>query len=184
MPSRCNAVEGNTTFYAVPPPATVASWARQVPADFNLVCKLPRTITHEARLSGEATTTALDGFLEAIAPLGGRVGTVVAQLPGSFGPSDLGALAGFLRRLPRQSPHRFTVEVRHPSFFDGSAAARSLEQLLGRSSVEWIGFDTTTMFAAPPTTAAGARRVGEQASPAPPHRCPDRPPDRPLPRTG
>ncbi len=148
----CNAVEGNTTFYAVPPPSTIASWARQAPEEFNLVCKLPRTITHEARLRGERAERLLAEFLEAIEPLGARVATIVAQLPASFGPADLGQLARFVGTLPR-CVHRFAVEVRHPAFFDGSAAARSLEQLLGRNGIEWVPFDTTGLFADPPVTA-------------------------------
>ena len=42
--SWCNAVEGNTTFYGLPAPQTVASWAAEAPEDFRFVFKLPRTI--------------------------------------------------------------------------------------------------------------------------------------------
>jgi uncharacterized protein YecE (DUF72 family) len=38
----CNAVEGNTTFYATPARDTVASWAHQTGADFRFVLKLPK----------------------------------------------------------------------------------------------------------------------------------------------
>ncbi len=48
----CNAVEGNTTFYATPSRATVESWARQTSEEFRFVVKLPRTITHDGRLTG------------------------------------------------------------------------------------------------------------------------------------
>ena len=37
------------------------------------------------------------------------------QLPRSFSPSDVPALASFLRRLPRS--HRYAVAVSHPAFF-------------------------------------------------------------------
>ncbi|MGA8462757.1 MAG: DUF72 domain-containing protein, partial [Trebonia sp.] len=43
----CNAVEGNTTFYATPALDTVRSWAAQTEPDFRLVLKLPKAITHE-----------------------------------------------------------------------------------------------------------------------------------------
>jgi uncharacterized protein YecE (DUF72 family) len=39
----CNAVEGNTTFYATPARDTVATWARQTSPDFRFVIKLPRS---------------------------------------------------------------------------------------------------------------------------------------------
>lgn len=144
----CNAVEGNTTFYGVPSPSTVASWSEQAPADFRFVFKFPRAITHERRLRDTGREVA--EFLAAVAPLGERVWTVTAQLPASFGPQDLGALVVFLRSLP--AGHRYAVEVRHPRFFDGSAASRALAEALGAHGAEWVGFDTTTLFASPPTS--------------------------------
>ena len=46
----CNAVEGNTTFYATPTESVSAGWAAQVPAGFRFVNKLPRAVTHDRRL--------------------------------------------------------------------------------------------------------------------------------------
>src|SRR5690606_33633583 len=40
------AVEGNTTFYALPERDTVRSWAELLPADFHFCAKLPREISH------------------------------------------------------------------------------------------------------------------------------------------
>src|SRR5256885_1120594 len=139
--TRCNAVEGNTTFYATPARATVESWARQTDPGFRFVVKLPRSITHERRLDG------LRPFLEAIEPLGPRTHALWVQLPASFAPADLGALAGLLRRLPG----RCAVEVRHRAFFDDP---RALEKVLAAAGAEWIPFDTTTLFASPPTSDA------------------------------
>src|SRR5215471_17472100 len=50
----CNAVEGNTTFYATPAVGTVRSWAGQTSPDFRFVLKLPRVITHDRRLADVA----------------------------------------------------------------------------------------------------------------------------------
>jgi uncharacterized protein YecE (DUF72 family) len=143
----CNAVEGNTTFYATPARSTVESWARQTAPDFRFVVKLPKPITHERRLGGEVDEVR--AFLDAIEPLERRVHAVWVQLPGSFGPADLATLAGFLRRLPRV--HRYAVEVRHPAFFTDPRAERRLEEVLGRAEAEWIPFDTTVFFGRPPT---------------------------------
>ena len=74
------------------------------------------------------------------------------QLPGSFGPTDLGALAGFLRQLPRS--YRIAVEVRHPEFFTDDRSVAQLESVLARVDAEWIPFDTTTLFDGMPTSAA------------------------------
>jgi uncharacterized protein YecE (DUF72 family) len=143
----CNAVEGNTTFYAIPARATVESWAQQTDAAFRFVVKLPKSITHERRL-GEVGDE-LRSFLAAIEPLGPRAHVLWVQLPASFGPADLGALAGFLRRLP--GPYKTAVEVRHRAFFEDP---RSLEGVLGRAGAEWITFDTTALFRSRPTSDA------------------------------
>lgn len=146
----CNAVEGNTTFYATPARSTVETWAAQVSPDFRFVVKLPKPITHERRLID--VDEPLRAFLEAIEPLGPRAHALWIQLPGSFAPTDLGALAGFLRRLP--SAHRYAVEVRHRAFFADPRAARLLEGVLAGVGAEWVPFDTTAFFQSPPTSDA------------------------------
>ncbi|WP_199734179.1 DUF72 domain-containing protein [Micromonospora musae] len=146
----CDAVEGNTTFYATPARETVASWAEQTGPDFRFVVKLPKLITHERRLRD--ADDALHGFLDAIEPLGPRAHALWIQLPGSFGPTDVPVLARFLRRLP--TAHRYAVEVRHPAFFDDPRAARLLEQTLATVTAEWVPFDTTAFFSSPPTSDA------------------------------
>ncbi|MFG1860891.1 DUF72 domain-containing protein [Microbispora bryophytorum] len=144
----CNAVEGNTTFYATPSRSTVESWAGQTDPGFRFVVKLPKPITHERRLTG--ADDELRAFLDAIEPLGPRAHALWIQLPGSFGPADVGALAAFLGRLPRD--HRYAVEVRHRAFFDDPRAVRLLERVLTGAGAEWVPFDTTVLFRSPPTS--------------------------------
>ncbi|GAA3699473.1 DUF72 domain-containing protein [Nonomuraea antimicrobica] len=146
----CDAVEGNTTFYATPSRATVETWAAQTPPDFRFVVKLPKPVTHEHRLAGGEAE--LGAFLDAIEPLGPRVHALWVQLPGSFAPSDVGVLAAFLRRLPRG--HSYAVEVRHRAFFEDERSERLLERVLAPVAAEWVPFDTTVMFASPPTSDA------------------------------
>ncbi|MFC5182611.1 DUF72 domain-containing protein [Actinomadura harenae] len=148
--SWCNAVEGNTTFYATPSVETVASWAEQTSPDFRLVVKLPKTVTHEHRLVG--ADEDMRAFLTAMEPLGPRAHALWVQLPASFGPSDLGTLHAFLRRFPRSA--RLAVEVRHRAFFEDERAGRMLERVLAGVDAEWVPFDTVTMFADPPTSDA------------------------------
>jgi uncharacterized protein YecE (DUF72 family) len=147
--SWCNAVEGNTTFYATPSPATVASWVEQTRPDFRFLLKLPRPITHERRLVG--VQEPLRAFLHAVAPLGPRIHALWIQLPPSFVPAQLGTLDAFLRSLP--ADHRRAVEVRHRAFFEDPRWERRLEEVLGEHGAEWVPFDTTVLFAAPPATA-------------------------------
>ncbi|WP_326856550.1 DUF72 domain-containing protein [Actinocrinis sp.] len=146
----CNAVEGNTTFYATPSRETVESWAKQTPDDFRFLPKLPKPVTHERRLT--EVDAPLSGFLSAIEPLGPRTHALWIQLPPSFVPGDLDALATFLRRLPRA--HRYAVEVRHRAFFEDERWERRLEDVLGEVGAEWVTFDTTVLFETAPTTEA------------------------------
>ncbi|MEV4120475.1 DUF72 domain-containing protein [Micromonospora sp. NPDC049645] len=148
--SWCDAVEGNTTFYATPAPETVASWAAQTDPDFRFLPKLPKVITHERRLGDVGEP--LRAFLDAIEPLGPRAHALWIQLPGSFAPTDVPALSRFLARLPEF--HRYAVEVRHPAFFTDARAAHLLGAALAAVSAEWIPFDTTAFFATPPTSDA------------------------------
>jgi uncharacterized protein YecE (DUF72 family) len=145
----CNAVEGNTTFYATPSRDTVESWERQTTADFRFLVKLPKTITHERRMTG--AEGELRAFLSAIEPLGSRARLWV-QLPGSFTPGDLGTLAGFLGLLP--DAHTCAVEVRHRAFFQDARAERHLREVLTGAGAEWAPFDTTALFRSPPVSDA------------------------------
>ncbi|WP_212834710.1 DUF72 domain-containing protein [Catellatospora sp. TT07R-123] len=148
--SWCNAVEGNTTFYATPARATVESWAAQTGADFRFVVKLPKAVTHERRLTG--AEAELREFLHVMEPLGPRTHALWLQLPGSFGPGDVPVLSDFLRRLP--AGHRYAVEVRHRAFFEEPRSVRLLEETLAAADAEWVPFDTVMFFEQPPTSDA------------------------------
>jgi uncharacterized protein YecE (DUF72 family) len=154
--SWCNAVEGNTTFYGLPAERTVAAWAREAPEWFRFVFKLPKTMTHEHHLRDVSAEHS--AFLRRLAPLGARAGQFSIQLPPSFGPPDLDALAAFVSTLP--SSHRYAVELRHAAFYDDADLERRVERLLGDAGVEWISLDTTTLYSAVPPSRAerGARR--------------------------
>lgn len=152
----CTAVEGNTTFYATPAPATVAKWAEQTPSDFRFAFKLPRTVTHDKRLRDVAAEVR--GFLDVIEPLGDRVGPVQVQLPGSFGPDDLTVLLAFLRRLPQDWP--WALELRHRGFFDRSPAHRAVDELCRERRIGRVVLDTRPLYAVDATSPAA---IDEQA---------------------
>lgn len=160
----CNAVEGNTTFYGLPSADTVATWAADAPSDFRFLFKVPKTVTHDRRLRD--VRTQVREFLDRIEPLGARARTIWVQLPASFGPDDIEALDRFLARMP--AAHRYGVEVRHPSFFAAGPAPARLDEVLTRRGAEWVSFDTTTLFSAPPTS--DAEREGWDQKPRLPRR--------------
>lgn len=144
----CTAVEGNTTFYGLPSPETVERWAADTPPDFRFLFKLPRTITHERRLrSSEALVTEA---LDCLEPLGPRASPISIQLPPSFAPDDLGALAGFLHELSTE--WRWAVEVRDERFCRGGDEERALNDLLAEVGAERIIIDTRAVFDGPRDT--------------------------------
>ncbi len=144
----CNAVEGNTTFYALPSPDTVLRWRDVTPEGFRFMLKLPRTITHDRRLrdvGGE-----LREFVERFVPLTDRLGPCSVQLPASFGPDDVGVLQGFLAALPAN--FSWSVEVRHPAFHAGGDHERALNDLLHEHGIDRVIFDSRPVFAGPQET--------------------------------
>ena len=132
-----NTVEGNTTFYALPTPDNVARWNDQTPSHFRFCFKFPRTITHDKLLLDAAHETA--EFLERIAPLAPKLGSLFLQLPPRFGPEHLPQLRQFLVGLPRH--HTYAVELRHDLFFAGGPEEDDAVALLRELAVDLVMMD-------------------------------------------
>lgn len=113
--TRFDVVEINSTFHRPHRPSTFERWAASVPAGFLFSVKLPRTITHDARLHG--TAGALDAFFESVAGLGSKLGGVLAQLPPSLA-FDARVADRFFAMLRRRCDARIACEPRHASWFD------------------------------------------------------------------
>jgi len=145
-----SAVEGNTTFYALPNHDTAARWAASTPDDFRFMFKFPRTVTHDRKL--RQTSELVSGFFEVLDPCMPKMHPVAVQLPASFGPTDLPVLEQFLRSLP--SIVRYAVEVRHLDFFDGGENERRLNDMLFAAGADRIILDSRAVFAGPRVTPA------------------------------
>ena len=143
-----SAVEGNTTFYALPTERTVAKWAEQSPLDFRFLFKLPQTITHQKRLNSGGPELA--EFMARLEPLGERLGPVSIQLPASFGPESLDVLDQFASTLSIN--WHWSVEMRHPAFFDPGEARHAALDLTRRHHLDWIILDSRAFFAGPVMT--------------------------------
>ncbi len=144
----CTSVEGNTTHYASPKPATVARWAEMAPEYFRFCFKVPRSITHEKRLRNVATE--VEDFLVLLEPLVPNLGPVQLQLPASFGPDDIGVLADTCQNLPRSV--EWAVETRHRDFSAGGSHERELNDLLARAGINRVILDSRTLFSVPART--------------------------------
>src|SRR5829696_7998412 len=144
--ARFSTVEVNNSFYRIPSDRVLASWAGQVPPHFRFVMKASRRITHNGRLKDE--DGSLEYFLQAVNPLGERLGPTLFQLPPTF-KKDAGRLQGFLSRLP----HRWlaALEFRHQSWFDDE-----IYQLLRERDVPLVAVDENPEdgLGSPPVTTA------------------------------
>jgi uncharacterized protein YecE (DUF72 family) len=139
-----NTVEGNTTFYALPKPASVAKWREETPPAFRFCFKFPKIISHQLRLKNAQEETQT--FLNLLAPLGERLGPCFLQLPPSFDINELPALEKFLKFLPAE--FTYAVEARHPDFFNAMAAEEKFNDLLQSLQVGRVVFDTRGLHAA------------------------------------
>jgi uncharacterized protein YecE (DUF72 family) len=133
-----NTVEGNTTFYALPTRETVARWRDQVPDEFRFCFKFPRMVTHDKLLVDCADAVA--EFIDRIAPLEAKLGTLCVQLPPRFEGSHLARLAAFLDALPQG--FRYAVEPRHEAFFAGGPADQAAMAMLRERGIDLVIMDT------------------------------------------
>jgi uncharacterized protein YecE (DUF72 family) len=114
-----NSVEINYTFRRSPTASMMEGWSKATDESFVFACKANQGITHFVRLKN--TRERLATFLEAVAPLGRRLGPVLFQCPPNMR-YDPEVLDGFLADLAALDTdhlggeYRFVMEFRHPSF--------------------------------------------------------------------
>lgn len=118
--ARFDCTEINSSFYRPHRRATYARWADSVPAGFRFAVKLPKAITHEARLIDCEPLVAR--FAEETDGLGDKRGPILVQLPPklAFEPQ---VAAPFFALLRGFVPGEVVCEPRHASWFEPSADA-------------------------------------------------------------
>ncbi|HEY1952911.1 MAG TPA: DUF72 domain-containing protein [Gemmatimonadaceae bacterium] len=115
-----NAVEINSCFYRPHRRATYERWAASVPEGFRFSVKLPKAITHAARLLG--ITDDLTRFLDETSGLGEKRGPILVQLPPSFA-CDPALAESFFGELRARFEGDVAFEPRHESWFSGEVDA-------------------------------------------------------------
>jgi uncharacterized protein YecE (DUF72 family) len=165
------AVELNSSFYAVPDPGTVARWAQVTPDGFVFDVKLHRALSrHSAgldslppdmregvetygrgrvRLSPKFERELAERTLESVAPLvnAGKFGAFLLQLTPAFSPHEheLDEIAGLLEAL---QPHTVAVELRNRAW----VSEKRIESTLGwyeDHGAAWVAVDAPPGDAAP-----------------------------------
>jgi uncharacterized protein YecE (DUF72 family) len=149
--TRFDVVEINSTFYREHKASTFERWAAGVPAGFRFSAKLPRAITHDARLQGAGDM--LTAFFDSTAGLGRKLGGVLVQLPPSLA-FDVRVSDRFFAVLRRRFDGPVACEPRHASWF-GAAA----ETVFGRYAIARAAADPAPVpeAARPGGTHAGTR---------------------------
>jgi uncharacterized protein YecE (DUF72 family) len=115
-----NCVEIDTSFYRPHRRQTYERWASSVPEAFRFSVKLPRTITHEAKLVD--AMPFLDAFLDQAGGLGNKLGPLIVQLAPRHA-FDADIVAAFFEQFRTRFAGDIVCEPRHASWFDGPAEA-------------------------------------------------------------
>ena len=132
--------EVDTSFHRPHGFETYARWAAMTPAHFRFAVKLPRAITHDARL--RAARAPLREFLAQVSGLGDRLGVLLVQLPPSLA-WDARVANAFFGLLRQTWAGPVACEPRHPSWFEPAA-----EGALARLQVSRVAADPARLSAA------------------------------------
>ena len=149
---RFDAVEVNSTFYAIPDRRTVERWVDQTPDGFTFDVKLHRLLSRHAAdlkslppdvreradttdrgrvvLTPKLEAAMLDETLATVAPLddAGKLSSFLLQLSPSFSPKkhELDELAPIVERL---APRPVAIELRHRGWVEGERLQGTLAWL-------------------------------------------------------
>jgi uncharacterized protein YecE (DUF72 family) len=131
--TRFSVVEVNSTFHRAHRPDTYERWEAAVPTSFRFSVKLPKAITHEARLIGSGP--AIRRFAEEIAGFGRKLGGVLVQLPPALA-FDARVARAFFGHMRRVFDVPIACEPRHASWF-----GRGAEGLWERHDIARVAAD-------------------------------------------
>lgn len=113
-----NYVEIDSTFYRIPNEFMVKNWARKTPANFRFTAKFPKIITHDKKLKNVEKELTL--FYNVMKPLKNKLLALLIQFPPYLKITEgLEALKQY--DFFFDDNFRYTVEVRHPSWFSDLA---------------------------------------------------------------
>lgn len=118
--ARFPVAEINSSFHRSHRPSTWERWADSVPANFRFSAKLPKTITHVAKLQDCAPL--IDAFLAEAGRLRPKLAVLLVQLPPKLA-FNADVAARFFDDLKARTPLPIACEPRHASWFARDADA-------------------------------------------------------------
>lgn len=113
-------VEINTSFKQKHQRRTYERWAASTPAEFRFSVKLPKQISHEARLV--SCERLLDEFAETVSGLGNKLDALLLQLPPTA-EYDASIAEGFFDSLASRISANVFIEPRNRGWFTSEADA-------------------------------------------------------------
>ena len=131
--ARFDAAEINSTFYRSHQVSTYGRWRETTPADFRFAVKLPRAITHEARLAGAGDR--LDAAIAEARLLEEKLGPLLVQLPPGLA-FDAGLAGRFFAELRDRFEGPVVCEPRHVSWFEPHADRLLVDYGVARAAAD------------------------------------------------
>ncbi|WP_380786074.1 DUF72 domain-containing protein [Sphingomonas sp. R86521] len=156
-----SAVEINSSFHRPHRRATYERWAASVPPDFRFSVKIPKTVSHTARLVN--CDHLLDAFVNETGGLAGKLEIVLLQMPPSlvYDERIADVFFGALRdRLAKAT--QTACEPRHVSWFAETATACMISHRVARVAADLFSYPAAnSRVAGPACTIIGctARRA-------------------------
>jgi uncharacterized protein YecE (DUF72 family) len=145
--AKMNVLEINSSFYSIPKPDTVASWAAKIPDGAKMILKAPQSVSHRRRLKLQSDPGIKQGidllnyFIEAVLRIPEpKRGPVLLQLPGRM-EVELTRLEPVLELFRRRSL-RVALEVRHASWFNPATFDLLATYNAALVSSDWVEFAT------------------------------------------
>lgn len=128
-----NAAEINSCFYRPHRFSTYRRWAASVPETFRFAVKLPKVITHEARLVDAGPS--INRFLAETAGLGTKRGLILVQLPPSLS-FDERVAKRFFHELRDRFDGDLVFEPRHETWFAPEAESILVDHRVARVAAD------------------------------------------------
>lgn len=131
--ARFNCAEINSSFHRPHRLSTWERWRDSVPDDFRFAAKLPKTITHQAKLVD--CGGLLGEFLDQVHGLGPNLGVLLVQLPPKLEFDAVSARA-FFADLAERTPAAIACEPRNASWFTTEADSMLAELKIARVAAD------------------------------------------------
>lgn len=131
--SRLPVVEINSSFHRAHRISTWQRWAESVPRGFRFSVKVPKTITHQAKLTN--CSLLLDEFVAQTDALGEKLAVLLVQLPPKL-EFNLEQARSFFEELDARSGAKIAIEPRNTSWFTSDANAFLVDRKIARVAAD------------------------------------------------